>query len=754
MAFQTFQINIQGLVQGVGFRPFIFNLAKNLNLKGQVFNDDKGVVILCNTSTEEIQIFTDKIKEQKPAISKILNLDWQEVSPQEFPDFQIIPSQKNQKLDLPLTPDWAICENCKKEIQDTKNRRFGYAFTTCVHCGPRYALTTHFPFDRNNTSLATFEMCSECQTEYDNPENRRFHSQTNSCKTCGIQLQLLDNQRNILESNQEKIIPKTADLIHQGKIVAIKNTSGYLLCVDARNLESIQKLREKKHRPKKPFALLYPNLELVEEHFELGSEEKKALISSVAPIVILKQKQAIPDLATNAIAPNLNQLGVMLPSSALLYLLMQKLKFPIIATSGNLHASPILADQDEAHYNLNKVADAFLHHNLKIQFSQDDSVIRFAGNNQIIIRRSRGLAPNYLGIGVESEKPILAMGADLKSSFAFLPKKHLYVSQYFGNLESYPVSERYRQTIVKYTELFETQPEVILVDEHPGYQSHQIGQELANKWEIPMIKIPHHQAHFASVLGEHNLWNIDKKVLGVVWDGMGFGDNDKIWGGEFFLYENKKITHSNHLAEYNWLSGDKMSRDTRLPLLSLTTEEFGKQIQSYFTKTDWQVYQQLKSKNKLKTTSVGRLFDAVAALLEISFENNFEGEAAMYLETLACEYQEQSLIDFLENEIYEQIPSQLLIQKIFEEKQKGTSRKKIAASFHFTLAKSILREAQKSQIKTVACSGGVFQNTILVNFLEKMLLSEGIILKLNRKLSPNDENIAFGQLMSYLKLKI
>lgn len=751
---KTFQINIQGLVQGVGFRPFIFNLAKEFNLKGQVFNDDKGVVILCNTSTKEIQVFTDKIKERKPAISEILKLNWQEVSSQEFPDFQIIPSQKNQKLDLPLTPDWAICENCKIEIQDTKNRRFGYAFTTCVHCGPRYALTTHFPFDRNNTSLAEFQMCSECHTEYDNPEDRRFHSQTNSCKTCGIQLELLDNQRNVLESNQEKIISKTANLISQGKIVAIKNTSGYLLCVDARNSESIQKLREKKHRPKKPFALLYPNLELVEKHFELSHEEKKALISSVAPIVILKQKQAIPALAINEIAPNLNQLGVMLPSSALLFLLMQELKFPIIATSGNLHASPILAEKDEAHRNLNKVADVFLHHNLKIQFPQDDSVTRFAGKNQIIIRRSRGLAPNYLGMDLETEKPILAMGADLKSSFAFLPKKHLYISQYFGNLESYPVSERYQQSILKYIELFETQPKIILVDAHPGYQSHQLGQELANKWEIPMVKIPHHQAHFASVLGEHNLWDTEEKILGVVWDGMGLGEDGKIWGGEFFFYEHQQIKHYNHFEEYNWFSGDKMSRDTRLPLLSLTSGELEPEIQPFFSKLDWQVYQQLKSKNNLKTTSVGRLFDAVAALLEITLENTFEGEAAMSLETLASQYPKQDLIDFLENESYEQIPSQLLIQRIFEEKQKGTSTEKIAASFHFTLAKIILREAQKSQIKTVACSGGVFQNTVLVNFLEKMLLSEGIILKLNRKLSPNDENIAFGQLMSYLKLKI
>ncbi len=750
---QTFQIVISGQVQGVGFRPFVYGLAHQFQYYGSVCNNEAGVLIHINSTEEKTRKFLASIIKGAPAVSSIQSHSISEIPFREFDDFRIVPSETNHQINIPLTPDFAICESCKIEVRDTKNWRFEYAFTTCTNCGPRYAVTTKFPFERANTTVSAFDMCASCQTEYTKPNDRRFHSQTNSCADCGIKLTLTAPDGNEIDSNQSEIIKKASEFILDGNIVALKNTNGYLLCCDANNKASIENLRSKKQRPAKPFALLYPSLERIKEDFKLSSLEENELTSFVAPIVILNPKDTILDLAQESIAPKLNQLGVMLPASTLLVLLMDELKIPIIATSGNIHGSPIISHETDAIQKLSGVADYFLHHDLQVSFPQDDSVVRFADQQKITLRRSRGIAPNYLEVTHSQHEKVLAMGAHLKSTFSFVPNAHTYVSPYFGNLDNYDVLERYQESIVKYEQLFETQPEVILIDSHPQYQSSILGKELAEKRRAILVSIQHHKAHFASVLGEHNLFESEEKILGVVWDGTGFGEDQAIWGGEFFNYENHKMGRLTHFEYVDWIAADKMAKEPRLSLLSMLPKSEREIAKSKFSETEWKVYNKMLANNNLKTSSVGRLFDAVASLLDIIDTTSYEGEAAMLLENQAMNYDGDDFFDFRGDLENESIHSKTLITNIQKAKEEGISKAKIANSFIHTLALVILQVAQQNDYKIIACSGGVFQNSVLVKKLLKLSQIQGVKLKINRILSSNDENISFGQLCYYQYIK-
>jgi len=750
---RTFEIIISGQVQGVGFRPFVYGLAKQLQLKGSVSNNQDGVLIRINTSEEKAHEFLLAILSGAPEISFIQNHNVSEIAFSPYEDFQIVPSEKNHQINIPLTPDFAICESCKSEIRDVGNRRFGYAFITCTNCGPRYSVTTMFPFERPNTTVSEFDMCLKCQTEYTNPEDRRFHSQTNSCSDCGIKLQLVDTDGREFNETQNNIIKKAAALIANGSILAIKNTNGYLLCCDANNKQAIQRLREKKRRPSKPFALLYPSIEKIKQDFEVSIPEEKALTSAIAPIVILNPKESISDLELESIAPRLHQLGIMLPSSSLLILLMDELKIPIIATSGNIHSSPIISKKEEAVEKLIGVADYFLHHDLEISFPQDDSVVRFGGEHQITLRRSRGLAPNYMGNTSMKNQKVLAMGAHLKSTFTFTPNSHTYVSPYFGNLDSYDVSERFQESITKYTALFETEPEVVIVDSHPQYQSNIIGSQLATNWNAKLVSIQHHKAHFASVLGEHNLFESEEKILGVVWDGTGFGEDNSIWGGEFFSYHKNEMERLTHFEYVDWIAADKMAKEPRLSLLSVLPETDRHIAKGKFSESEWKIYNKMLEKNSLKTSSVGRLFDAVASLLLNIDSTSYEGEAAMLLENEASNYQDESYINFLSGNAYQVIPTKTIIKGIHKAIEQGLPTAQIANSFIHTLSLVIINMANQNNYNYVVCSGGVFQNAILVKKLLEMAEKAHVELKFNRILSSNDENISLGQLWYHQHIK-
>lgn len=747
---KTYKIAVSGQVQGVGFRPFIYCLASEFSLNGTVSNNEEGVLIFASGEANNIESFYSKLIQFPPPASRIKKSSIIECEKIIFKDFSIINSNKVVKLNLPLTPDFAICEDCKTEIKNPDNNRFNYPFTTCINCGPRYAITKNFPFERSNTSIDEFSMCDECEKEYTSPSNRRFHSQTNTCSTCGIQLFLISSEGKTIETSKENLFKTVADILSKGNIIAIKNTSGYLLCCNAEDEKVIKELRVKKNRPNKPFAVLYPSMEFLKKDINLTEAETASLTSTENPITIISSKNYIGRLAINLVAPGLNQLGVMLPYTGILQLLANQLNFPIIATSGNIHGSPIICENDEAVDKLSNVADYFLQHNLKITHPQDDSVVKFSVkfNQEVLFRRSRGFAPNYLNISIQSKEKILALGADLKSSFAFYPNSYLYVSQYLGNLENYDVYNRFTSEVNLFINIFEQQPEVILVDKHPLYHSSKFGKELAKKTSSKIVEIQHHKAHFSAILGEYNLF--EEKVLGVIFDGIGFGNDEQIWGGEFFNYEGNIIERIHHLEYFDWLLGDKMSKEPRLALFSLASDEIEPVLTEKFTSNELKTYQYLKRENKLKTSSIGRLFDAVASLLNITDYNSYEGEAAILLENIVENYDLKSCESYLNSS--EEFSAKQIISNIYKDILIGISNKTIIHNFLFTLGNYIVEFAKNNNYKHIAFSGGVFQNTTLVDMIIE-LVPEEIKLYFHSNLSPNDENISFGQLMYYLHIK-
>ncbi|MBO0343279.1 carbamoyltransferase HypF [Flagellimonas profundi] len=749
---KTYKIIVTGRVQGVGFRPHVFNLATKFKLNGTVSNNEEGVIIYLTGDEDVVRSFYRILTEHPPKASKIKEHHLYEAQSQHFDGFHIVPSKKAGKLNLQLTPDFAICDDCKEEITNSDNRRYHYPFTTCVNCGPRWAITNSFPFERDNTNLDVFEMCDTCTDEYEDPSNRRFHSQTNTCSNCGIQLKLSTANGDILSA--EHPIQKTAILIKEGNIVAIKNTSGYLLCCEANNAEAIKKLRERKNRPSKPFAILYPSLTLLKRDLKINEIQEKTLTSPESPIVIIPKTNFTGDLALNELAPNLNQLGVMLPYSGILHLLAKELEIPIVATSGNIHASPIINDETMAHKELNGVADYFLDHDLKITNPQDDSVVKFSPkfNTKIIFRRSRGLSPNF-DTEIDTNKKIMAMGGHLKSTVAFLPNDYLYISQYLGNLDHFDVFDRYTSTVERFMKLFEVTPEVVLVDKHPGYNSTRHGIELAKSTTAELKQVQHHKAHFASVLGEHALFDNESGILGVVWDGTGYGDDAQIWGGEFFTYQNGEMKRVGHFDYYDWLAGDKMAKEPRISFFSLSNDTMQSEICQKFSKQEISVYNHLKKKESLQTSSVGRLFDAVASLLDLCNFNTYEGEAAILLENQITDYQLENCKSYVSEMVNGTVPTKELFNNLYLDFKTGKKKEEIATNFLYTLATVVLKMAEQWNIQEIAMSGGVFQNTVLVDMIKELSGSE-YKLYFNRNLSPNDENISFGQLMYNQHIKI
>ncbi len=751
---KTYKISISGQVQGVGFRPYVYSLALEFSLTGTVSNNEEGVIIFVSGEEESIYNFYNKLIQFPPPVSRIKDSEILQIEDKVFDEFKIIPSKKGGRLNLSLTPDFAICDDCQNDIINSQNKRFNYPFTTCVNCGPRWAITETFPFEREHTSIDEFPMCEECIKEYTNPLDRRFHSQTNTCQTCGIELFLVDNLGNKLKVSKDALFKKMSFLLTEGKIIAIKNTSGYLLCCNAENQEVVQQLRDKKNRPNKPFAVLYPSLDHLKKELQLNEVHVKSLRSTERPINIISLKNYKGNIALDKVAPGLSQLGVMLPYSGILQLLANELSFPIVATSGNIHGSPIISENNEALEKLKNVADYFLQHNLKITHPQDDSVVKFSTKFQeeVLFRRSRGYAPNYFNASIKSDKKIMALGAHLKSSIAYYPNEFLYISQYLGNLDNFDVYERFTNTAQNFIDLFEQEPNVLLVDSHPSYQSTLHGIELAEQFKIELHKIQHHKAHFASVLGEYDLFETNDKVLGVIWDGTGYGEDKQIWGGEFFEYQSNNIDRVSHFDYFNWMAGDKMSKEPRLSLLSMANHEMQSVLEDKFSLEELSIYQSLKAKNKLKTSSVGRLFDAVGSLLYICDINTYEGEAAILLENYITDYNLDDCKIYCSVLDDNSIATEELLYNLYSDFKNGNSKENVIANFLFTLASIIYQIAKNQNTNQIAFSGGVFQNTTLIDMIKEMGKNK-YKLFFNRNLAPNDENISFGQIMYYLNIK-
>lgn len=747
---RSYHIHIQGLVQGVGFRPFVYQLAQHLGIKGWVNNTTNGVHIELTTDANTLHTFVKKIREKKPAIAEITALNIRSLSARAFDDFQIIDSQEKAAKKLLLAPDFAMCEDCREELFDPDNKRFQYPFLTCTNCGPRYSIIRDLPYDRETTTMEDFPMCPSCREEYQNPMDRRYYSQTNSCPDCAIQLAFYENGQKRSFSGVEAGLRYITQQWSQGKIVAIKGIGGYLLTCDAGQAKAVQLLRQRKHRPVKPFALMYHDLFTLAEDVELDAMAAGELQARHSPIVLLSLKQdRMSTLAVEDIAPGMEQIGVMLPYTPLYTLLMGFYQKPIIATSGNISNATIIYENDQALEQLANIADLIVTNNRKISVPQDDSVVKWSTvkRQRVLIRRSRGLAPAFLDTGQIPwpSQTILCMGAALKSTFTLLHQQIVSVSPYIGNTELLAAQENYQQTLQHLLQLFDATPEHIVVDQHPNYFSRRLGEELSVQWDAKLHQVQHHEAHFWSVLAEYNL--LTEEVLGVVWDGTGYGSDAQIWGGEFFVYQAGQMERRAHLPYFNFFLGDKMPREPRISALAILGHHTG--LENKFSEEEWRVYRPLLAQNPLKTSSVGRLFDAAASILLDINRQTFEGEAAMQLEQKAYRYFRKygatTFYTYLEdNEIPEDLPV-FLLRRLLEDKNKGYEVDFLAAKFHISLAHYIFNQAKRIGISKVAFSGGVFQNTWLVDLLQ-MFMAADFELYFQKNLSPNDEGISYGQL--------
>jgi hydrogenase maturation protein HypF len=750
---QSWEINIKGLVQGVGFRPFIYKQAVQRHINGSVFNTNNGICIQINASKETAEEFYNYLVNHYPVNAFVTAISIQLIGKQDFTSFAINDSIEGGKPDLMLPPDIAICPACLSEISDKVNRRSGYAFTTCLECGPRYSIITSLPYDRVRTTMADITMCTTCRDEYDDIYNRRHHSQTNSCPQCPIPIKWYNSKGEELSDDATTIIKNIKDVILEGNIVAIKGVGGYLLVCDATNEIAISLLRKRKHRPEKPFALLYPSIEIAEQDLFVTEQERNALKSKVAPVVLCTmQVKPSTAICKDLIAPGLNRIGVMLPYTALLALVSLSINIPLVATSGNLSGAPIIYEDEQPLVYLTQYADYVLTFERDIVTPQDDSVMQFSKEGQqIIIRRARGLAPNYHLNPFDFTEGIFATGAELKSAFALAQGDNLYISQYLGDQSDYGAHLSYQKTLQHLNEMLQFNPQYILVDKHPNYVISNLGRELADQLHIPVIELQHHEAHFAAVLAENKLLHSDMPVMGVIWDGTGYGDDHQIWGGEFFLLESGFMDRVAHLDYFPWLLGDKMSHEPRLSALSLLSNNkryFNHALQHFADHEQLYMEKLIAQPSQLLTSSIGRLLDGIASMLDVIHINSFEGEAAMKLQALAERSADKSLEYYPIPRIRNRLDWNIMVQELLQEKLDGSPVSRIAFKVFVSLAQCIRLTAKEFGVYKIAFSGGVFQNALLVDLVIQ-LMAKDYQLFFHKQLSCNDECIGFGQLARY-----
>ncbi len=744
----TYKIHITGIVQGVGFRPLVYNLAKKLKIKGTVSNNNKGLIIFCNSCPTCAETFLNVILEHHPKNAHITNSTISKVENKEYSSFTIIDSENSVSGDLLITPDYAVCSDCLAELNDIENVRFEYPFITCTNCGPRYSIINKLPYDRVLSTMDKFEMCENCETEYTTPQNKRFYSQTNSCADCGIELQLFDSKNVNKPIHIGHEIASVVNALNDGKIIAVKGIGGYLIMVDATNRKAIQTLRERKHRPAKPFALMVLDEQFLFDFCTPTAIELEEWNSPVAPIILFDK--CIPsNLPFEAIAPGLNQVGIMKAYTPLHDLICKYFGNPLIATSANLTNSPIIFSDHDAKENLVSIADFILSNTREIVVPQDDSVMRFTKNDQkIIYRRSRGLAPNFFHTSTHSPNT-LAVGAMLKSAFAFTQNNNVFISQYLGATDSYETQKAFVQVFNHLSSVLQFKPDVVISDKHPGYFTTEWAEQLASLENIPVKSVQHHEAHFSAILGEHQLW--EEKILGFIWDGTGLGNDNQIWGGETMVYEQNSITRVAHLPYHSHILSDKMVTEPRISSLSYfsnlpNSESY---LKDKFTDLEWKAYHKLLETSTLKTSSMGRLFDAVSSILNLCNTSTYHGQAAMLLESqaeLVADKESRKPYPVVLHNL--EIDLDLILSKILTDLKSGVSIPSISAKFHFTLVEIIFVTAQRLNLNRIAFSGGVFQNSFLVTaIIEK--LGNDHDLYFHEKLSPNDECIAFGQLMHF-----
>jgi hydrogenase maturation protein HypF len=748
------RIAIRGAVQGVGFRPFIYRLATSMGLAGWVNNTSQGVFIEAEGSHEHLRRFLLRIEAERPPRSFVQSLESALLEPVGYTTFEVRHSDECGAKTAFVLPDIAICSDCLAEIFDPTNRRYRYPFTNCTNCGPRFSIIEALPYDRANTTMRHFAMCRECQAEYDNPLDRRFHAQPNACPRCGPQLQFWDGEGHSL-AQQGVALLRAAEAIRQGRIVAVKGLGGFHLMVDARNQSAVQRLRLRKAREEKPFALMYPVIDQVRDDCEVSELEERLLRSPESPIVLLRRR--LPGDARSAIAPAVAPrnpyLGVMLPYTPLHHLLLAELSFPVVATSGNRSDEPICTDEREALDRLSSIADSYLVHNRPIARHVDDSIARVMLGSECVLRRARGYAP--LPIHVNEPLPAaLAVGAHLKNTVAIAVGGEVFSSQHIGDLETPQAFDAFNRVVASLAQLYDFRPAVVLCDAHPDYRSTQFAEAVIHNRTLPLIRVQHHYAHVLSCMAENEL---TPPLLGVAWDGTGYGLDGTIWGGEWLRVNDTSFERAAHLRTFRLPGGEKAIREPRRSALGLLYELFGDAL---FARDDLPPLQTFSAQeraimrsmlqrgiNAPITSSAGRLFDAIAALVGLRQESRYEGQAALELECAleGVETDQAYPARVCAHHVTHVVDWEPMVYGVLDDVRRGLGAGWIAAKFHNTLAEMIVAVAEQADEQRVVLSGGCFQNRYLTERAVTQLREAGFRPFWHQRIPANDGGIAIGQ---------
>ena len=746
---QGIELRIKGKVQGVGFRPFVWLLANQYGLNGDVNNDGQGVLIrFASPPADTLEQFLSDLQNKLPPLAQITDItqraiDWPEATA--ITGFTIRESENNQ-MDTQIIPDAATCPHCLADLFDPNNRRYHYPFTNCTHCGPRFTIIKAIPYDRKNTAMSVFPLCPQCEKEYKDPADRRFHAQPNACSVCGPHIWLQDREQTL--ATHETALKQTALLLQQGYIVAIKGLGGFHLACDANNQKAVNLLRQRKHRPTKPLAIMVPDLQFLQD---LAPQETELLTSSAAPIVLLA-KHKVPNIADN-IAPHLQEIGVMLPSNPLQHLLLRTVNRPLVMTSANASGQPPVLKNEHAVEQLADLADVYLCHNRDILQRADDSLVRVAFDGLETLRRARGYVPDEIPLETQSTKNVLALGSDLKNTFCLLRHNKAVLSQHIGDTANEQVRSQLSENLALFQQIYQFKPDIIAVDAHPGYFSSSIGKQLAEQQQITPIEVLHHHAHIVSVMAEHHC---NEPVIGLALDGIGMGENGQLWGGECLLVDYQHSQYLGGLPAVALPGGDLAAKQPWRNWLA-HLHQFVPQWQEILTKTcaepNWQILVNAieRGLNCPPISSAGRLFDAVAYDLGIAPTIvSWEGEAACHLEALA---NTSSLATQAQSAVSIPVKMPLISNKLdltyFWQSWLNyhVSVEDKAFAFHYALAQGFAElaanQARQHQCRTIVLSGGVMHNQLLRRLLKENL-SEFHVLSAH-KLPMGDGGLSLGQ---------
>ncbi|MCX5642717.1 MAG: carbamoyltransferase HypF [Candidatus Omnitrophica bacterium] len=766
------RVKVTGLVQGVGFRPFVYRLARRLSLSGFVCNQRDGVVILAEGQKEILKKFLVLLKREAPPASQIFRIELKEVSPVGYSSFKVAESRGKKEGELFVPPDIATCKECLSEMADPANRRYRYPFINCTNCGPRYSIIKDLPYDRPQTVMTEFRLCQNCSREYRDPADRRYHAEPIACPACGPEISL--RHKNVTIKTGDAALREAIRLIKKGRIIAVKGIGGFHLVCDAGNDAAVKRLRNRKKRPIKPLALMARSAKTIKRYAVLSAEAEKLLTGPRRPILLLRKKPGKNNLSA-ALAPDNNYYGFFLAYAPLHFLLLEGGPAILVATSANLSGEPVICDNNEAEKKLAGITDYFLTHNRKITNQSDDSIFLSFENKNIFIRRSRGYAP--LPIITKVKFPAaLAFGAEEKGTFAFASGHTVFPSPYLGDLQNYENLQFFEKTLDCYQRFFRIKPEFLVADLHPDYQSRRSAEEMAKKKKLPLFLVQHHKAHIASVLAEYNL---KEPVIGVAFDGTGYGEDKTLWGGEFFCGSQQKIERVGSLLPFPLPGGDQAVLQPWRTALGLLHATFGLKIPDLksLEKIDRnQKTSLLKTLNKnypfIKTSSAGRLFDATSSLLGLCHQQTYDAEAPIRLQNAAekagARLPQFKPYPFTMNEDVDsrlihagmtklkkkgilQIDWRPIITEIVGELQGEKNTETIAARFHLTMAEIIksacLNLSKKSKINSVILAGGVFQNYLLLKLTMEKLTGAGFSVLIPEKIPINDSGICLGQLL-------